>query len=171
MTVVGPEGVDRFLLECTRVPASSPLTPEAFLRRDAYAPLPSLVRAARDLFAREPLPRIKRARAATEPAVNRVTEIAHRAAATSTRHLVLLTGVPGAGKTLVGLQRRPRHPTRRGRQGLRQGREELRQGLRPEEALDSALAANWQSASRGTEFSGQKLVTLGVGQNLDVDSP
>ena len=51
-----------------------------------------------------PLPRIKRARAATEPAVNRVTEIAHRAAATSTRHLVLLTGVPGAGKTLVGLQ-------------------------------------------------------------------
>jgi len=66
--VVGPEGVDRLLLECTRVPASSPLTPEAFLRRDAYAPLPSLVRAARDLFAREPLPRIKRARAATEPA-------------------------------------------------------------------------------------------------------
>jgi len=102
--VVGPEGVDRLLLECTRVPASSPLTPEAFLRRDAYAPLPSLVRAARDLFAREPLPRIKRARAATEPAVNRVTEISHRAAATSTRHLVLLTGVPGAGKTLVGLQ-------------------------------------------------------------------
>jgi len=102
--VVGPEGVDRLLLDCTRVPASSPLTPEAFLRRDAYAPLPSLVRAARDLVAREPLPRIKRARAATEPAVNRVTEVAHRAAATSTRHLVLLTGVPGAGKTLVGLQ-------------------------------------------------------------------
>jgi hypothetical protein len=62
------------------------------------------VRAARDLFAREPLRRIKRARAETEPAVNRVTEVAHRAAATSTRHLVLLTGVPGAGKTLVGLQ-------------------------------------------------------------------
>jgi len=102
--VVGPEGVDRLLLECTKVPASRPLTPEAFLRRDAYAPLPSLVRAARDLFAREPLPRIKRARAATEPAVNQVTDIAHRAAATSTRHLVLLTGVPGAGKTLVGLQ-------------------------------------------------------------------
>jgi len=102
--VVGPGGVDRLLLECTKVPASSPLTPEAFLRRDAYAPLPSLVRAARDLFAREALPRIKRARAATEPAVNRVIEIAHRAAATSTRHLVLLTGVPGAGKTLVGLQ-------------------------------------------------------------------
>ena len=104
VTVVGPEGVDRFLLECTTKAASIPLTPEAFLRRDAYAPLPSLVRAARDLFAREPLPRIKRARAATEPAVERVTTIAEQAAATSTRHLLLVTGVPGAGKTLVGLQ-------------------------------------------------------------------
>jgi len=37
-------------------------------------------------------------------AVNRVTKIALRVAGTSTRHLVLLTGVPGAGKTRVGLQ-------------------------------------------------------------------
>ena len=50
--IVGPAGVDRLLLECTREPAPSPLTAEAFLQRDAYAPLPSLVRAARDLFAR-----------------------------------------------------------------------------------------------------------------------
>ena len=69
--VVGPAGVDRLLLECTREPAPSPLTAEAFLQRDAYAPLPSLVRAARDLFAHQPLPRIKRAHAATEPAVAR----------------------------------------------------------------------------------------------------
>jgi hypothetical protein len=102
--VVGPAGVDRLLLECTRTPAPCPLTPEAFLQRDAYAPLPSLVRAARDLFARQPLPRIKRARAATEPAVARITAVAHEAAAQGTRHLVLLTGVPGSGKTLVGLQ-------------------------------------------------------------------
>jgi hypothetical protein len=102
--VVGPAGVDRLLLECTRESAAGPLTPEAFLARDAYAPLPSLVRAARDLFAREPLPFIKRARAATEPAVACITDIARRAAARQTRHLVLLTGVPGSGKTLVGLQ-------------------------------------------------------------------
>ncbi len=67
VVVVGPPGVDRFLLECTRSPAPGPLTAEAFLQRDAYTPLPSLVRAARDLFAHQPLPRIKRARAATEP--------------------------------------------------------------------------------------------------------
>jgi hypothetical protein len=71
VVIVGPPGVDQYLLECTRSPAPSPLTAEAFLQRDAYAPLPSLVRAARDLFAHQPLPRIKRARAATEPAVCR----------------------------------------------------------------------------------------------------
>src|SRR6185295_14041005 len=69
-----------------------------------YAPLPSIVQAARTLFHKEPLPLIKRARAATEPALQHITEIAHEAARTKTRHVVLLSGVPGSGKTLVGLQ-------------------------------------------------------------------
>jgi hypothetical protein len=47
---------------------------------------------------------IHRARAATEPAITEITKIIHEAAKSKTRHLVLLTGVPGAGKTLVGLQ-------------------------------------------------------------------
>jgi hypothetical protein len=104
VTVIGPGGVHDFLLACTRGHSAAPISAQAFLRPDAYAPLPSLVRAARDLFAREPLPFIKRARAATGPAVARLTEIAHEAARTKTRRLALLTGVPGAGKTLVGLQ-------------------------------------------------------------------
>ncbi len=76
----------------------------------------------------QPLPRIKRARAATEPAVCSITAIAREAAAGRTRHLVLLTGVPGAGKTLVGLQsersRNERLPVRRtpGGAGVRTGR-------------------------------------------------
>ncbi|MBM4368272.1 MAG: DUF2075 domain-containing protein [Deltaproteobacteria bacterium] len=102
--IAGPDGLHRLLLECTRAAPGAPLSPEAFLRPDAYAPLPSLVRAARDLFAKEPLPSVKRARAATDPAVERIKAIAHEAAATSTRRLVLLTGVPGSGKTLVGLR-------------------------------------------------------------------
>jgi hypothetical protein len=104
VTVVGPAGVHRVLLDRTRregVP--TPLAPEAFLRADAYAPLPTLVRAARDLFEGHPLPRIRRARAHTVPAIDRLTEITREAARTKTRRLVLLTGVPGAGKTLVGL--------------------------------------------------------------------
>jgi hypothetical protein len=47
---------------------------------------------------------IKRARAATDPALQTISAIAREAAATRTRHLVLLSGVPGSGKTLVGLQ-------------------------------------------------------------------
>jgi len=70
-----------------------------------YAPLPSLVSAARLLFQRQELPRIKRAHSARIPdVVNHVLAICHEAAATETKHLVFLTGTPGSGKTLVGLQ-------------------------------------------------------------------
>ena len=50
------------------------------------------------------LRRIERAYAVTQPTLEYVTELARRAAETSTRHLVLLSGLPGTGKTLVGLQ-------------------------------------------------------------------
>src|SRR5207247_253695 len=101
--VVGPGGMHRVLLECAQ-PEAPPLQADVFLRPDAYAPLPTLVRAARALFHDEPLPFIKRARAQTDPALRCITTIAREAAATGGRRLVLLTGVPGAGKTLVGLQ-------------------------------------------------------------------
>ena len=45
-----------------------------------------------------------RAACETDPTVDEVTRIVHEAAATKTRRLVLVTGVPGAGKTLVGLR-------------------------------------------------------------------
>jgi len=102
--VAGPRGLHQLLLRIASELSGPPITPEAFLDPDAYQPLPTLVRAARDLFAREPLPTIKRARAATDPAVDRITGIAHEAAATGSRRLVLLTGIPGSGKTLVGLR-------------------------------------------------------------------
>ena len=66
--------------------------------------MPTLVQAARELLASGQLRRIERAHAATQPAVNAISDIVHQAARTKTRHLVLVTGVPGAGKTLVGLQ-------------------------------------------------------------------
>lgn len=101
--VTAPESVDALLeqLSSTNAPAVSI---QDFLVEDAYAPLPSIVRAARELFHNRPLPYIKRARARTEPALKYITDLAHEAAKTRTRHLVLLSGVPGSGKTLVGLQ-------------------------------------------------------------------
>jgi hypothetical protein len=118
VTVVGPAGLGRLLRQLSRSapalpgesanpiygPSVPPLDPQAFLREDAYRPLPTLVAAARALFEDQELPYIKRARAATDPAVNRIIEIAHEAAVTRTRRLILVTGVPGSGKTLVGLR-------------------------------------------------------------------
>ena len=76
----------------------------AWLAAD-YAPLPSLVSAARAIFRHEPLPQIRRAQSAGIPdTVATVVAIAKRARERGERHLALVTGVPGAGKTLVGLQ-------------------------------------------------------------------
>ena len=101
--VVGPDGLD-VLLARLSIADQKVVRVEDFLSSDAYAPLPSIVQAARYLFQHRELPMIKRARAATEPALHQVTSIAHDAARTKSRHLVLLSGVPGSGKTLVGLQ-------------------------------------------------------------------
>jgi len=80
------------------------IDPHKFLENSAYSPLPTLVQAARDLFHSGEVREIWRARALTDPAVNRISEVAHQATSTKTRHLILITGVPGAGKTLVGLR-------------------------------------------------------------------
>ena len=101
--VVGPEGLDT-LLEQLSAADQPVIDAREFLRADAYAPLPTIVQAARELFQKRELPMIKRARAATDPALQYISDIAREAAATGTRHLVLLSGVPGSGKTLVGLQ-------------------------------------------------------------------
>lgn len=76
----------------------------SFLSADAYRPLPSLVRAARELFLNRRPPQLWRSVANTDSAVRAAREIASDACVTGTRRLVLLTGVPGAGKTLVGLR-------------------------------------------------------------------
>lgn len=84
--------------------AGPPVALERFLAAGAYRPLPTLVEAARELLRTGELRRVRRAAAATDGAVEAVVGIARDAAATATRRLVLLTGVPGAGKTLVGLR-------------------------------------------------------------------
>jgi hypothetical protein len=102
--ICGPDVLDAVVGEYDVDGQGTLLDPERFLAGDAYRPLPTLVSAARELFAHGTLRRIKRAAAATDDAVNAIAAIVHEAARTRTRRLVLLTGVPGAGKTLVGLR-------------------------------------------------------------------
>jgi hypothetical protein len=102
--VAGPDVLDSVVPRVAPPNRGAPIEPERFLSRDAYCPLPTLVEAARELFHRGDLRAIHRARAATDPAVQEISRIIHEAARTKTRRLVLLTGVPGSGKTLVGLR-------------------------------------------------------------------
>ena len=71
---------------------------------ESYQPLPSLIKAARELFSSGTLTRIHRAAAATEPTLFECSSIIHKTAKNKRRALILISGVPGAGKTLVGLQ-------------------------------------------------------------------
>jgi Schlafen group 3, DNA/RNA helicase domain len=102
--VLGIDAVNDLAEQLDVQGASVILTSSKFLAADAYRPLPSLVESARSLFESGSLPRIHRAAAATEPALQRISGLIHEAARTKTRRLILLTGVPGSGKTLVGLQ-------------------------------------------------------------------
>ena len=70
-----------------------------------YAPLPTLIAAAKMIFSNERLPAIKRAESyGVAKAVTRLKEIAITSKSNSVRSLAFVSGVPGAGKTLVGLQ-------------------------------------------------------------------
>ena len=70
-----------------------------------YAPLPTLVAAARRIFEHKPLPHVRRALSAGIPqTVDLVHGLITAARDRQLRRLVLVAGVPGAGKTLVGLR-------------------------------------------------------------------
>jgi DUF2075 family protein len=103
--VTGPQDLGSILSNCASTSRALDAAEVALWVQGDYAPLPTLVRAARAIFEHEPLPRIRRAESAGVPqalaALNAIVETAIRKGG---RHLSLLTGVPGAGKTLVGLQ-------------------------------------------------------------------
>ena len=102
--VCGPDALDELVNELRTPNNPAPVTAPAFLAADSYRPLPTLVKAARELLESGTVRRVHRAAAATDGACAEISAIVQEAAATGTRRLVLLTGVPGAGKTLVGLR-------------------------------------------------------------------
>jgi hypothetical protein len=102
--VTGPDALDSIVAELTKERREPVVDRAAFLSDSAYCPLPTIVEAARELMQSGTLRTIHRAQAATGPALDEITRVVHTAAATKSRHLILVTGVPGAGKTLVGLQ-------------------------------------------------------------------
>jgi hypothetical protein len=95
---------EALMMATAEATARNTLVPEAWLNAD-YQPLPSLIKAARIIFEHEDLPHIRRAESAGIPETIAVLDrVADKARSDGESHLVLVTGVPGAGKTLVGLQ-------------------------------------------------------------------
>jgi DUF2075 family protein len=101
---LSPEHLPTAFNEFDVHPTGQPIDPASWLNAE-YAPLPSLVSAARTIFQHEPLPQIRRAQSAGIPdTIKALVSIAAQAQEKKELHLALVTGVPGAGKTLVGLQ-------------------------------------------------------------------
>jgi len=101
VSVLSPDKIAAFLDAASDEP---PINLAKWLEGD-YAPLPTLIAAAKMIFSNERLPAIKRAESyGVAKAVLRLREIARTTELNSERALAFVSGVPGAGKTLVGLQ-------------------------------------------------------------------
>jgi hypothetical protein len=81
-----------------------PIPIEKFIQPGVCQPSLSLVQAARRFFADHALPHIKRVDTVTNAAVERIVGEIKTAHSEKRRKLLLLSGVPGAGKTYVGLK-------------------------------------------------------------------
>lgn len=84
---------------------SPPVVPADKWVLGEYRPLPTLVSAARAIFERLPLPTINRAASNQLPqALSAIRAIVNDSRRQNTRALIFVTGVPGSGKTLLGLK-------------------------------------------------------------------
>jgi len=101
VAVVQPESIASYIFESFE---------DGFIDLDGwldstYQPLPTLVEAARRIFSDEHLPHVHTAIAAGIPeTVEKLGELVDDSANSSGRMMAFVTGVPGAGKTLVGLR-------------------------------------------------------------------
>jgi hypothetical protein len=102
--IISPDNLVKGILCQNTSPVELCIDPVAWLKAD-YSPLPSLVSAARSIFNHQSLPQIRSAHSAGIPqTIDALNTIAMRAKAHNERHLAFVTGVPGAGKTLVGIK-------------------------------------------------------------------
>ncbi|MDP4085070.1 MAG: DUF2075 domain-containing protein [Bacillota bacterium] len=84
--------------------ANAPLISDQKFLEGVFQPLPSIIESARAIMREEPLPQIKTLKSSNfDFVVKEVKSIVEMAKKNQTHHLVLVSGVPGAGKTFVGL--------------------------------------------------------------------
>ena len=105
ITIVSADTLGTCLGSLTGSDSTPLIDPQRWLEAD-YSPLPSLIKAAKRLWDdKTQLPRIRRAESAGIPkTIAELIAIARKAKQNNELHLALVTGVPGSGKTLVGIQ-------------------------------------------------------------------
>ncbi len=105
LKIFDPFALSEFLKSfLQKMDQKSSLELQDFLSPDSYKPLPSLIKAARHFFSTGNLTQIHKAASETTPTVDTCLRIIEKSAVSKRRALILINGVPGAGKTLVGLK-------------------------------------------------------------------
>lgn len=102
--VCGPNEVHKLVLRLCAESNGDTIDLEGFTAPDAYLPAPALLKGIREIIRDGRLVRVHRAAAKTDEALAVVERVAKHSAATKRRSLILLSGAPGTGKTLVGVR-------------------------------------------------------------------
>jgi hypothetical protein len=102
--VCGPQEVHKLVARLCSESAGQPIDLERFTAPDAYLPAPALLKGIREIIKEGRLVRVHRSVAKTDEALSVVERVAERSASLKRRSIVLLSGAPGTGKTLVGIR-------------------------------------------------------------------
>ena len=102
--VCGPNEVHKLVLRLCAESKGPPIDLEGFTAPDAYLPAPALLKGIREIIRDGRLVRVHRAAAKTDEALAVVERVAAHSASSKRRSLILLSGAPGTGKTLVGVR-------------------------------------------------------------------
>jgi hypothetical protein len=142
------------LYEQLTVPSAAPIDPE-YWDRSPYQPTPSILDAARELYETHDVTAISHAEAHNLGAtVDAVVDLIAQCRKTSSRAITFITGAPGSGKTLAGLQ--IAHDSRLASDS--QTEAVFLSGNRPlVEVLSQALAASGATASHDAKERWRKI--------------
>ena len=103
--VTGKAGVAKLIAEVlNRFPNESPVNPNWII--SPYAPTPTIIEAAKTLYENHTVENITRHEAdkvSTDKTIQYILDVIHHSKVNLQKSICFVTGVPGAGKTLVGL--------------------------------------------------------------------
>jgi len=103
--VTGAQGVTKIIAAVLdRFPNESPIDPNWII--SPYAPTPTIIEAARSLYENHSVENITRHEAdqvSTDRTISYILQVIHKSRTERQKSICFVTGVPGAGKTLVGL--------------------------------------------------------------------